>query len=319
MLHMANDSRLFRTREQLERDGWILHGNSFIRGDKWMLPLYEAKLLHHYDHRLSSYDKRLDGSQDTELPRLDLEEKNDPSRSPMPRYWVDKVEVDKRLSHRGWDKNWLFGWRDIARSTDERTMICDVLPRAAVGNTYPLMFSVSRHLTCLYANLASFALDYVARQKMAGTHLTYGYVTQWPVLPPRTYDEGPSWEFSHSLHLWIESRVLELSYTAYDLASFASDLGDDGPPFQWDEERRFRMRAELDATFFHLYRIERDDVDYIMDTFPIVKRKDEHRYGAYRTKEMILEIYDAMAEAARTGKPYQTILDPPPGQGPRHG
>ena len=79
------------------------------------------------------------------------------------------------------------------------------------------------------------------------------------------------------------------------------------------------IRAELDAAFFHLYGIERDDVDYIMETFPIVKRKDEQRYGSFRTKEFILEIYDAMTEAARTGKPYQTILDPPPGQGPRHG
>ena len=79
------------------------------------------------------------------------------------------------------------------------------------------------------------------------------------------------------------------------------------------------MRAELDAAFFHLYGIERDDVDYIMETFPVVKKRDEQRYGTFRTKELILEIYDAMAEAARTGKSYQTILDPPPGKGPRHG
>ena len=56
-----------------------------------------------------------------------------------------------------------------------------------------------------------------------------------------------------------------------------------------------------------------------METFPIVKRKDVERYGSFRTKELILEIYGAMAEAIRTGMPYQTILDPPPGQGPRHG
>ena len=78
------------------------------------------------------------------------------------------------------------------------------------------------------------------------------------------------------------------------------------------------MRAELDAAFFHLYGIERDDVDYIMETFPIVKRKDEQRYGSFRTKELILDVYDAMAEATRAGEPYQTILDPPPGRGFRH-
>jgi hypothetical protein len=59
-------------------------------------------------------------------------------------------------------------------------------------------------------------------------------------------------------------------------------------------------------------------VDYIMETFPIVKRRDEERFGEYRTKRLILGIYDAMADAARTGTPYQIILDPPPGQGPRH-
>src|SRR5262249_47729083 len=147
-----------------------------------MLPLYEAKLIHHFDHRLSSYDKRPEGSQDTELPRLDLKEKNDPWRTPVPRYWVDRTEVDNRLARRNWKKGWLLGWRDIARNTDERTMICSVLPRAGTGHTLPLMQSASGRIACLYANLASFALDYVVRQKVAGTHLTFGYVKQWPVL-----------------------------------------------------------------------------------------------------------------------------------------
>jgi hypothetical protein len=57
----------------------------------------------------------------------------------------------------------------------------------------------------------------------------------------------------------------------------------------------------------------RDAVDYIMDTFPIVKRKDEAAYGSYRTKEMILSIYDEMQEAIRTGGEYRTRLSPEPG------
>ena len=198
-------------------------------------------------------------------------------------------------------------------------MICDVLPRVAVGHAFPLILSASQRLGCLYANLTSFSLDYAARQKIAGANLTYNYVTQWPVLTPQAYDRPLPWAPELSLYSWIESRVLELSYTAYDLAAFAAYLGDDGPPFRWDEERRFAMRAELDAAFLHLYGIEREDVDYIMETFPVVKKRDEQRYGTFRIKELILETYDAMAEATRTGEPYQTILDPPPGKGPRHG
>lgn len=70
--------------------------------------------------------------------------------------------------------------------------------------------------------------------------------------------------------------------------------------------------SELDAVYFHLYGIERDDVDYVMDTFPIVKRKDEAKYGEYRTKRVILEMYDQMKEAMESGGTYQTRLDPPP-------
>jgi hypothetical protein len=163
----------------------------------------------------------------------------------------------------------------------------------------------------LTANLNSMVLDFVARTAVGGTDLSYFIIKQLPVLPPETFEhtDADGRTASH----FIIPRVLELTYTAWDLETFARDLGYDGPPFRWDEERRFLIRCELDAAFFHLYGISRDDADYIMDTFPIVKRKDEESFGEYRTKRVILEIYDEMAEAARTGRPYQTRLDPPPG------
>jgi hypothetical protein len=311
MFHMTNDAGLFHERDQLMRDGWTLSGNVFIRGAKQFLPLYEAKMIQQFDHRLGTYEGQTEAQANVgTLPRLTPEQHDDPGCTILPRYWVADTEVKQRLARRGWDKDWLLGWRDIARSSDERTMICAVLPWSAAGNKLPL--ACTRHaVDALTACLCSFVLDYVARQKMAGATMNFFIVKQLPLLPPAMYDEQAI-EF-------VRPRVLELSYTATDLASFAVDLGDDGRPFRWDEERRFAMRAELDAAFFHLYGIERDDVDYIMETFPIVKRRDEERYGSYRTKELILRVYDAMAEAARTGVPYQTILDPPPGEGPRHG
>jgi hypothetical protein len=106
--------------------------------------------------------------------------------------------------------------------------------------------------------------------------------------------------------------VLPLVYTAWDLAPFARDCGHDGAPFRWDAERLFHLRCELDAAFFHLYGISRDDADYIMDTFPIVRRHDESRHGDYRTKRLILQIYDALADSIATGAPYHTLLDPSP-------
>lgn len=111
-------------------------------------------------------------------------------------------------------------------------------------------------------------------------------------------------------------RVLELTYTAWDLEDFAADVSYVGPPFRWDDERRTVLRAELDACFFHLYGIERADVGYIMGTFPIVERKDIAKHGEYRTKLLILEAYDAMAVASAAGKPYATVLDPLPPTSP---
>lgn len=132
----------------------------------------------------------------------------------------------------------------------------------------------------------SYVLDYSARQKVGGTHLTYNYLKQFPVLPPSV--------FNPSRLAFITPRVLELTYTAHDLSGFARDLGYAGEPFTWDDERRFWLRAELDALYFLLYGIERPDVDYIMETFPVVKRKDVAAHGSYRTKEAILSVYDEL-------------------------
>lgn len=90
------------------------------------------------------------------------------------------------------------------------------------------------------------------------------------------------------------------------------DVGDDGPSFRWDPALRFLLRCELDAAFFHLYGLPRDDVDYVMDTFPIVRKNGEKAHVEYRTKRVILEIYDAMAQADASGTAYTTRLDPPP-------
>ena len=231
------------------------------------------------------------------------------------------MDVHDKLKAKQWERGWLLGWRRIARSSDERTMINTIMPSSAIGDSEFLMLASRSSAMCalLAASLSSFALDYIVRQKIAGTNLSFFILKQLPVLPPTTYQAPTPWLDGDAPAAWIRSRVLELSYTAYDLAPFAVDLGDHGAPFHWDDDRRFTTRAELDAAFFHLYGIDRGDADYIMETFPVVKKRDEQRCGTFRTKELILEIYDAMTEAARTGKPYQTILDPPPGQGPRHG
>lgn len=94
---------------------------------------------------------------------------------------------------------------------------------------------------------------------------------------------------------FVRGEVLRLTYTAHDLAPFARDLGYDGPPFVWDaEDRRHRM-ARLDALYFRLYGLDRDEAAYVLDTFPIVREQDEAAFGHYRTRELVLGYMNALA------------------------
>jgi len=340
MFHMSNDSRLFRTREQLEEDGWFLKGNVFHRDGEEYLPLYEAKMIHHFDHRWATYDDHEDTHD------VSLAEKQQPDFSVLPRYWVPEHEVLSRLEDR-WDKQWLMGFRDITNTTNERTIVGGVFPLTAVGNNLPLWMASFGNVKSLVSILSSFICDFAARFKVGGTHLNFFIAEQIPVPPPSLLEEQCYWNNNYlTNNNWLLSRILEITYTAWDLEDFAKDYGYSGPPFRWDKERRFMLRCELDAAFFHLYLMADKDgewlpaeksagavrdealqelaelkryfptprhaVEHVMDSFPIVRRKDEAEHGSYRTKEVILEIYDDMATAIRTGNPYQTILDPPP-------
>jgi hypothetical protein len=439
LFHMANDSYHFRPAKKLESEGYRLEGNIFTGPDGRYLPLYEAKMLHQYDHRWATYETA------DEVRDVTPGEKRAPNFVVQPRYWVAEDVVDSaipkypepleaalQVGHRPsiqcvlsrWlagyflsrgqeaagDKllllanvyrldrsvqrafgsldppsqalalqrdfpldekdvsaiadqmgrpeeparelvarfspKWLIGWRDICRSTDERTLIASVMPATAVGHKFQLIFSrlVPTVRLCLVALLDSFVVDYCTRQKLGGTSFSYFVIRQLPVLPPSSLELSQVFCGARSVAKWFVPRTLELVYVSNDMAPLANDCDDTGLPFLWDDDRRFEIRCELDAAFFHLYLPAEDNgqwqlaegetsgqlaslkthfstphdaVGFIMDQFPLVRQKDEQAHGRYRTKERILEIYDAMLAAQRSGQPYQTSLNPPPGEGPR--
>ncbi|MGW4102285.1 Eco57I restriction-modification methylase domain-containing protein [Streptomyces sp. NPDC004976] len=327
----ANDGDMFRTYQQLEQGGWELKGNVFTHGTERMLPLYEGKMAHLFDHQWTSFT----GTGNDDRRRIEVAEKQVPTTSPMPRYWVRDAEVapldGKATKERGvrarladvhWDKDWLLGWRDICRTTDERTAIPAFLPRAATLHTFPLMFPevTSPLVAALTASQSSLIFDFVSRQKISDAHMKLFVWKQLPVPAPATLEP----------HLpFLLPRVLELVYTAYDMTPLARDLGDEGEPFRWDESRRAQLRAELDAYFFHLYGISAEDTDYILETFQSesggLKNNEIAKYGEYRTKRLVLTEYNRMAQAGLTlesplvgSEAYTSPLTPPPGHGPRH-
>ncbi len=287
LFNMTSDSHLFRTRKDLEGQGFRLVGNRFVRGEEVYLPLYEAKMFWHYDHRFAGFP----GVGEERTEELSPERKADPAALPLPRYWVRREEVEERLQKRMYQHRWFLGFRDVTNATNERTVVVSFLPRTGVGHKAPLLFphTLPSLTVCLFGNLISLALDYAARQKVGGTSLTFHYLKQFPVLPPSAYSPEDL--------RFIVPRVLELTYTAWDLAPLAQDVWqetDEGlreairaflagarlhpdappewvegpypfPPFVWDEERRALLRAELDAYYARLYGLNRKQLRYILD------------------------------------------------------
>ena len=296
MFHMANDSNLFRADEQLQEYGGIRDGVNWILGDATYLPLYEAKMIHQFDHRWATY--QISGNSFRDVTAY---EKANPEYEPAPRYWVSDIEVRSRLEDIAWKRHWLMGWRDITNATNERTVIATVFPRSAVGDKILAIIPdrIARSFSALCANLLSLPLDYVARQKIGGTSLKYFYFKQLPVLPPSAYDAAKL-DF-------IAPRVLELVYTSKAMQPFAEDFGYAGPPFAWNPERRAILRAELDAFYARLYGLTRDELRFVLDpadthgpdypteTFRVLKKNEIREFGEYRTQRLVLEAWDRQA------------------------
>jgi hypothetical protein len=280
LFDMSNDSGLFHTRP-----------------GPGLVPLYEAKMMHQFDHRWATYT----GGDENAVREVTEAAKADPDFEVRPRYWVEQEEVERRLAAKGWQQPWLLGWRDICRATDERTVIATVIPRVGVGNKVPVIFlkeeAPGRDAACLQAILSSFVLDYVGRQKMGGTTLNFFIFKQLAVPAPKTISE-------ETRKLIIE-HVAALTATSSSLLPFATALVP-GVKACWDSSARQLRRAELDAIVAGLYGLARKDLVFILDpaealgpdyptqTFRILKHKEEAAFGEFRTKRLVLEAWDRL-------------------------
>jgi hypothetical protein len=158
----------------------------------------------------------------------------------------------------------------------------------------------------------SFIFDYLARSSLSQPSFPQSTFQQLAAPSPSQINNLAGF-LGETMRAFVVARVFELTFTALDLTAFAHDVGYDGPPFPWDSERRFQLRCELDAALFHLYGLARADVEHVLGTFHIVRRDDEKAHeGKFRTKDTILEMFDAMSAVARSGRHYETRLSPPP-------
>jgi hypothetical protein len=413
IFHMSNDSGHFRTAQQLLTAGNSREGSDWldVAGRRYV-PLYEAKMVHLFDHRFGSYSGLNDRPGDGSLPETPETSKANPGYEVDPWYWVPEEEVALRvarvparlkqfyrkesaagclrvlaewvlgtvdpddlspanLAHSAdrisaylrdvlgghvldrdilggkigtWlgrvadgvrkmqretplsdddliqirhghadplrltaalierkRPRWLMGWRDICRSTDERTVIASVIPTVGVNDKFLIIHHARGAETAvpLLATLASIPLDYAARQKAGGTSFKYYYIKQLPVPSPE--------QFGSDDIAFLSPRVLELTYTSHSMRPWAEDLGYRRAPFAFDADRRANLRAELDAFLARKYGLTRDELQYVLDpaeshgpdypseTFRVLKTNEERRFGEYRTRRLVLEAFDKLS------------------------
>lgn len=304
MFHMANDSHLFRTVEELaETEGaWPIGENYWQSKSGCWLPLYEGKMLQAFDHRAADVVVNEENMLRQGQPGdITSGEKSDPSRLPKFRYWVSETDLDKTDIFRF--RQWTITFKNITSSTNFRSMIAALVPKSGLNHSLPLIKAkddiANDELVCFFANQNSMAFDFVGRQKIQSNNYMWYVFEQLPVIPRSAYSRkfGPK-----SAADIVKAAVLELTYTAHDMAPFARDMGHVDakgkvlPPFIWDEERRLHLRAKLDALYFILYGVfdpadaaqSRDDIRYIYSTFPIVERQETAAHGTYRSRDLCL-------------------------------
>ena len=290
MFDMTNDSGLFRTPAWLEENGgYRVAANRWKCAGEDYVPLYEGKMVQAYDHRAASVTVNPENLHRPAQPLpATYDQHRDSDWLPDPQFWVAIRHVQEQVN-----SDWFLAFKHVSSPTNFRTMISAICPLAGYGNSLPLLVTDSVEVAAnVQANLNSLCFDFVARQKLQGQNLNLFVVEQLPLIDPLRFEErlGPG-----TVADLIRREVLHLTYTAHDMAAFARDLGHDGPPFAWDAEDRRHRLARLDALFFRLYGLDRDDAGYILDTFPIVREQDEAAFGRYRTKELVLAYMNALA------------------------
>ncbi|WP_317383491.1 hypothetical protein [Anaerobiospirillum succiniciproducens] len=267
-------------------------------------PLFEGKLAHQYDDRHATYEKDASGELNSKVV---LQEEKSLQFEINPRYWVSFDAVKQKLNQKGYKEKWVIGFRDVARATDERTLIATVVSASyAFGDKLPLILlkSVSdRAASCFLANMNSLVADYCVRLKVPSAKVALFTLKQIPILPPDSYSDEEI-EF-------ITSRVAKLTRTHNSINKVWLT---DYPEYPFGTaESRLEIRAELDALYAKKYGLNRADLEFVLDpseaespdypseTFQVLKNKELKRYGEFRTRRLVLEAFDKLEKYGLEG------------------
>ncbi len=250
--------------------------------------LYESKHIHQFDHRFSTFES----SSPSEIASgnssyvTDLQKSNF-DYSITCRYYISKELTERFYNKHNYKFEAIIATRMISSPTNERTLIGAFAPKLAFSNSANLILGKDKKaLVVLLANLNSFVCDFVCRRRMGGINLNLWNLNQLPII---IYNVIPERLKEH-----IIKNTVQLSNTSNDVSPFFLDFPEI-EKISWNKNLRHSLQCELDAIFFHLYHLDKNDVEIIMDSFPAVKKRDEEKHNSFHTKETILRLYDEFA------------------------
>jgi hypothetical protein len=300
MFDMSMDSHLFKTYQELKSGGYELRANQFARGADTYVPLYESKMIQLYTHRHGDF-RDSDHERAHILPSVPKERLADKTYVTTPYYWVNQEDVKERLSEFGWDHQWFLAWRNVTDSrASARTLVTSVIPFSGVGNSLPIYLPIghqAKDAALLLANMSSLVLDYSARMKVGGLNFNFFIFKQLPIIEPNGYSQDDK--------SFILPRVVSLTCNAEDMRSFLREIDPDGDIVVFDEGKRAKVQAELDAYYAKLYGLSREELQFVLEpesikpgypseTFSVLKRNEEREFGEYRTQRLVLEAWDKL-------------------------
>jgi len=302
MFHQSGDAELFHTADRLKAEKFKRDGTNWKNGKQIFLPLYEAKMIQMYDHRAASVVvDESNWMRQGQTDETSLVQHQNPEFTVEPRWWVNEADVHRVLGDRDTAKTIAF--KNVTSPTNQRTMIAAFIPYSGVVHSSPLIFTGAnidaRLAACLLGNLNAFAYDYICRQKIGGVNLSYFIIEQLPTFHPDFYKQKCAWDKKQTLEKWISDRVLKLSCTSNDMVPLAKAAGFKPPVHKWKLDERLDLMAELDAAFFLLYQIQRNDAEYILSTFSGINNEDQTLLGSNSTPAKILSFYDNLLENSK--------------------
>ncbi|UYP44195.1 hypothetical protein NEF87_000480 [Candidatus Lokiarchaeum ossiferum] len=297
IFNAASDSNLFIEKKDLEK--LKVESENKLSGGIWKddknkyLPLYAGKMVWQYDHRYQGIIKTKAAQRNEKSFAISEEQKKNIQFYNIPAYWIKEEDFMANLPKK-WNKKWFFAFRDITGSKNERSLVCSIIPFYPSNHTLPIVYQKednehnAENLCILIANFNTLIMDYIARQKISSQHMSFYVVEQLPVIP---FEKYPT-----NIKALIVNKILKLSYNSLDLEEFAKDLNFTENPFIWNEEIRLKIKCEIDAIYALLYKIERDELEKIIETFDVLEKKELDKYGSFKTKSLILDNFDKFAQ-----------------------